>query len=67
MADRDVKALTAELPTPVFETTAFTTPPPLWEATVAVVTTASLHHPGQDDFEGTTPGTVRSTAVAAIT
>ena len=50
MADHDVKALTDNIETPVFETTAFTTPPPLSEATVALVTTASLHHPDQDDF-----------------
>lgn len=50
MADRDVKALTADIETPMFETTAFTTPPPLADATVALVTTASLHHPDQDDF-----------------
>ena len=51
MADSDIKALTADLPGESFETTAFTTPPPLAEATVAIVTTASLHHPDQDDFE----------------
>ena len=51
MADSDIKALTENLPAPDFETTAFTTPPPLSEATVAIVTTASLHHPDQDDFE----------------
>ena len=50
MADRDVKAMTDDIETPVFETTAFTKPPPLSEATVALVTTASLHHPDQDDF-----------------
>ena len=50
MADRDLKAMTADLETPVFADTAFTTPPPLDCATVAVVTTASLHHPDQDDF-----------------
>ena len=50
MADHDVKAMTADLDTPVFEHTAFTTPPPLAEATVALVTTAALHHPDQDDF-----------------
>ena len=50
MADSDIKALTENLPAPDFETTAFTTPPPLSEATVAIVTTASLHHPDQDDF-----------------
>lgn len=56
MADSDLKALTADIETPVFERTAFTTPPPLAEATVAVVTTASLHHPGQDDFAPTDTG-----------
>lgn len=50
MADRDVKAMSADIETPVFEATAFTTPPPLAEATVAIVTTASLHHPEQEDF-----------------
>ena len=50
MADHDVKAMTADIETPVFETTAFTMPPPLAEATVAIVTTASLHHADQDDF-----------------
>jgi D-proline reductase (dithiol) PrdB len=50
VADRDLKAMTANLEAPVFETTAFTTPPELDQATVALVTTASLHHPGQDDF-----------------
>ena len=50
MADRDVKGLTAEIDTPVFDNPAFTTPPPLDQATVALVTTASLHHRGQEDF-----------------
>jgi D-proline reductase (dithiol) PrdB len=50
MADRDMKAMTADIETPVFEATAFTTPPPLSEATVAIVTSASLHHPDDDDF-----------------
>ena len=50
MADSDIKALTENLPPPDFETTVFTTPVPLSEATVAIVTTASLHHPDQDDF-----------------
>ena len=50
MADSDIKALTGGLDLPDFETTAFTEPPPLAEATVAIVTSASLHHPEQDDF-----------------
>lgn len=53
MADRDVKALTADIECPVFERTAFTPlAKPLAECTVAVVTTASLHHPDQADFVG---------------
>ncbi len=51
IADSDIKALTEALPGESFETTAFTTPPPLADATVAIVTSASLHHPDQDDFE----------------
>lgn len=50
MTDAEVKALSADIDTPEFTETAFTVPPPLAEATVAVVTTASLHHPDQDDF-----------------
>lgn len=53
MTDRRTKALTADLDLPGFETTAFTTPPPLDTATVALVTTASLHHPDQEDFAPT--------------
>lgn len=56
MADRDMKALTENIETPVFDRTAFTTPPPLPEATVAIVTTASLHHPDQEDFAGADTG-----------
>jgi len=52
VADRDIKALTAEIDCPTFEHTAFTRARPLAEATVAVVTTASLHHPDQPDFVG---------------
>ncbi|MEL6984485.1 MAG: hypothetical protein AAFO29_18810, partial [Actinomycetota bacterium] len=50
MTDQKVKALSADIETPTFETTAFTTPPPLAEATVAIVTSASLHHPDDEDF-----------------
>jgi D-proline reductase (dithiol) PrdB len=56
MADEHIKAMTADIPTPEFETTAFTTPKPLAEATVALVTTAALHHPDQDDFGGNDSG-----------
>ncbi len=50
MTDQKVKALSADIETPTFETTAFTAPPPLAEATVAIVTSASLHHPDDEDF-----------------
>ena len=56
MSDSDLKAQTADFETPVFESTAFTTPPPLSEATVAIVTTSSLHHPDQEDFGPTETG-----------
>ncbi|NOX28761.1 MAG: hypothetical protein GXP35_01715 [Actinobacteria bacterium] len=56
MADSDVKALTDNIETPTFESTAFTKPPPLGEATVALVTTASLHHGDQEDFTPTDIG-----------
>ena len=56
MTDQQVKAMSADIETPTFETTAFTTPPPLSEATVAIVTSASLHHPDDDDFAPTDTG-----------
>jgi len=56
MGDNDIKSMTADIETPVFASTAFTTPPPLAEATVAIVTTASLHHDDQEDFSPTDTG-----------
>ena len=50
MADQDIKRAVQDIECPVFEQPAFTTPPPLEEATVAIVTSASLHHPDQEDF-----------------
>ena len=38
MADSDIKGITEALPGESFETTAFTTPPPLDQATVVDVT-----------------------------
>jgi len=39
------------LPAPVIDSPAFTSPPPLAESTVAIVTSASLHYSSEDDFE----------------
>jgi D-proline reductase (dithiol) PrdB len=50
MADAEMRRMVADLPVPEFETTAFTAPPPLSEATVALVTTAGLMRPGEDWF-----------------
>jgi D-proline reductase (dithiol) PrdB len=50
MGDRDVKAMTEAIECPTIEDPAFVTPVPLAEATVAIVTTASLHHPDDADF-----------------
>ena len=50
MSDAFVKAMGEDRPPWVFEEQAFTQPPPLNEATVAIVSTASLHHAEQDDF-----------------
>ena len=56
MTDSRTKALTAHLELPRFKTTSFTTPPPLRESTFAIVTTAALHHPEQDNFAPTDTG-----------
>lgn len=50
MSDAQVKALAENMEAPVFEKTAFTLPPALNQATVAVVSTASLHHEDQENF-----------------
>ncbi len=50
MADQDIKSAVQDIEWSVLEQPAFTTPPPLEEATVAIVTSASLHHTDQDDF-----------------
>jgi D-proline reductase (dithiol) PrdB len=48
MADAAMRAAIADLPVPEFEDTAFTRPPPLADATVALVTTAGLIRPGEE-------------------
>ena len=40
-SDDGMRALVNDVPVPEFDTTPFTTPPPLREATVAIVTTAA--------------------------
>ena len=52
MADQTIKTLTENLEAPKFDTVAFTSPPPLSEATVAIVTSAALHlnHTFQSDI-----------------
>lgn len=50
MGDDQLRAMFDQTPVPVFDTTAFTTPPPLRDCTVAIVTTAGLRHPDQPDW-----------------
>ncbi len=50
MTDRNLKALTEQLPAEQFDETAFVRPVPLAQARVAIVTSASLHHPDDEDF-----------------
>lgn len=56
MGDREAKAMWSGIDAPEFEEVAFTAPPALDQATVAVVTTASLHHPDQEEIEPFTAG-----------
>lgn len=47
-----MRALADSLPVPEFDTTAFTPPKPLAEATVAIVTTAAIHTMDGEGFSG---------------
>lgn len=49
--DQMMRAHAAGLPVPEFAELAWTDPPPLSEATVAIVTSAALHHPDDEGFE----------------
>ena len=50
-ADASLRAYAANLPVPEFETTAFTMlGKPISQVSVAIVTSAALHHPGEDPF-----------------
>ena len=51
MSDAASRAYAAGLPNPEFAGTARSDAPPLSEATVAIVTTAAIHHPGDDGFD----------------
>ena len=50
MSDTGIKDEVRNIECPAFDNPAFHIPPRLEEATVALVTSASLHHPEQDDF-----------------
>lgn len=54
-ADETHAAHLASLSVPSFDEPAFVVPPPLAEATVAVVTTAALHHPDDATFVSRDP------------
>ena len=50
MSDADIKRAVAAIPVPEFTEHFFVRPPKLFDCTVAIVTTAGLHHHGQDAF-----------------
>ena len=50
MSDNSIKTGASKIPCPDFPDPAFVRPPPLAEAKVALVTSASLHHEDDDDF-----------------
>ena len=54
-SDQMMREFGANTPVPEFETTPWASPPPLAEATVAIVTSAALHRADQDRF---TPGDI---------
>jgi len=56
MTAAKIKAGAAQVECPNFDTPSFVSPPPLAEATVALVTSASLHHPTDDGFPGNETG-----------
>ncbi|MEM7078623.1 MAG: glycine/sarcosine/betaine reductase selenoprotein B family protein [Pseudomonadota bacterium] len=51
MTDDFIKRGAAQVDCPSFDNPAFNTPKPLREATVAIVTSASLHHSDDADFD----------------
>ncbi|WP_419925718.1 glycine/sarcosine/betaine reductase selenoprotein B family protein [Candidatus Poriferisocius sp.] len=55
-SDQAMRDIMANLPVPEFETTPWAAPPPLAEATVAVVTSAALHRSDQELFSPSDAG-----------
>jgi D-proline reductase (dithiol) PrdB len=49
--DAALREMMSGVPVPTFDDPAWVTPPPLAEATVAIVTTAGLHHTDQEQWE----------------
>lgn len=49
-SDKTMREFGANLPVPEFESTPWASPPPLDEATVAIVTSAALHRADQEMF-----------------
>ena len=56
MSDKELKAMAENMEAPKFDNVAFTGPIDLSTATVAIVSSASLHHEDQDDFTPTDIG-----------
>ncbi len=54
--DAELRAYAASLPGPELPASAWTTPRPLAEATVAIVTTAALHREGDERYTATDTG-----------
>ncbi len=53
LGDTAMRELGAGLPVPTFDDPAFSSPPPLDRATVAIVTSAALHRPDDEAFTNT--------------
>lgn len=55
MSDAAIRERIGDTPSPTFESPAFTTPPPIEKARVAIVTTAGLQHPGDKGWRPQDP------------
>ncbi len=56
MTDAAIRSMMDTTPVPTIDGTPWTTPPPLGQATVAIVTTAALHRAGDEGFGATDTG-----------